>query len=128
MLLLLTFILYASLAGCAVIRSYQAKQTEQLLTTAGFWRELANTPEKQASLKSLSPATISKVKRNNDIYYIYADPYNCNCLYIGGEAEYQQYKRLEREKKLAEKQMQEYRLQEDKSINTSGRPPWWVNP
>jgi hypothetical protein len=44
--------------------------------------------------------------------YVYADPRGCACLYVGTEAQYQEYQRLELEKQLADERLsaaQEYR-------------------
>ncbi len=73
-------------------------QTEQLLAAAGFDQKLADTPEKLAHLQTLTPARkLVAQERDGHLYYVYADPDLCKCLYVGTAAQYEQA----REKQLA---------------------------
>ena len=73
-------------------------QTEELLAAAGFDQRLADTPEKLAHLQTLTPARkLVAQERDGHLYYVYADPDLCKCLYVGTAAQYEQA----RKKKLA---------------------------
>jgi hypothetical protein len=76
--------------------------TEQLLAAAGFQKKVADTPEKLAHLETLSPArTLVSHERDGHLYYVYADPATCKCLYVGTAAQYQ----LALEKRLESDQL-----------------------
>src|SRR5262245_24372487 len=86
------------LAGCVAVAllvlavgCVSAKKTESLLLEAGFKIARADTPEKQAHLRSLPEGKVIRINRNEVVYYVYADVKN-NVLYVGREPEYQQYK------------------------------------
>ena len=64
--------------------------TEQLLTGAGFQKKVADTPEKLAHLGTLTPARrLVAHQRDDQLYYVYADPAMCECLYVRTPAQYQ---------------------------------------
>jgi hypothetical protein len=64
--------------------------TEQLLAAAGFQQKVADTPAKLAHLETLTPARkLVTHQRDGHLYYVYADPETCKCLYVGTAAQYQ---------------------------------------
>ncbi len=64
--------------------------TEQLLAAAGFQQKAADTPAKLAHLETLTPARkLVAHQRDGHLYYVYADPELCKCLYVGTAAQYQ---------------------------------------
>ena len=65
--------------------------------TAGFKVVAADTPEKIESLNTLAPGKISRVGREGQLYYVFTDPYECRCMWVGQEAQYDRYRRLEAE-------------------------------
>ena len=66
-------------------------QTERLLAAAGFDQKLADTPERLAHLQTLTPARkLVLQERDGHLYYVYADPDLCKCLYVGTAAQYEQ--------------------------------------
>jgi hypothetical protein len=70
---------------------WTTKGTEQLLAAAGFEMKLADTPEKLANLNTLTPRrTLIPQERDNRLYYVYADPDLCKCLYVGTAMQYAQ--------------------------------------
>ena len=83
-----------SFATCAAVSacSAQVQNKEDMLAAAGFTLVPANTPERQASLKSLPPHKFVHQERNNAVIFTYADPTICNCLYVGNQAAYDRYK------------------------------------
>ncbi len=87
--------LSAVLVACTAMHEFSATQNEKLLRTAGFRVVAADTPEKIESLKTLAPGKISRVGRGGQIYYVFTDPYECRCLWVGQEPQYERYRRLE---------------------------------
>ncbi len=45
--------------------------------------EEANTPQKMERLRSLTPHKLIARQKNGVPYYLYADPDDCKCLFIG---------------------------------------------
>jgi hypothetical protein len=81
--------------------------TEQLLAAAGFQKKVADSPAKLAHLETLTPARKLVVhQRDGQLYYVYADPETCKCLYVGTAAQYQLAlaNRLERDQLVAMQQ------------------------
>ena len=97
-----TVLLLAALAllgaGCAAIQ----RDTGLMLTAAGFHMRPADTPERQADLRSMPPHRIVSRTENGNIVYMYADPDNCHCLYVGGNKEYSEYERLRVQRESAQ--------------------------
>ncbi len=88
-----------SLSGCVTVTEIAAatSEHEKLLETAGFKVKAGDTPERIEALNSLAPGKISRLGRGGSIYYVYADPSVCRCLWVGNEEQYQRYRRLETE-------------------------------
>jgi len=72
--------------------------TENALTQAGFQSQPADTPRRQAALRSLQPHKFSMQIRNNKAIWVYADPTICHCLYLGDQFAYDNYVARKREK------------------------------
>ena len=89
------------LAGCASYAERYAQANEEGLRAAGFTVQLADTPEKLASLKAMTQRRILVYTRLGQPYYVWPDARFCRCFYIGSEAQYQEYARLGFEQKLA---------------------------
>ena len=79
-----------ALSGCAGIISGQ----EHLLDAAGFRAEPADTPERQAMLATLPSQQFVRGADGDLVTYTYADPLVCNCLYIGTDVTYANYRHL----------------------------------
>jgi hypothetical protein len=97
--LLTAGVLMALVVGCK-----STADKENMLSAAGFKAVPADTPERQAHLKSLPNDKITPVQRNGTTYYTFADHKN-NVLYIGQEAEYQRYQNLRYQKQMADEQL-----------------------
>ena len=87
--------------GCATIRKDQTRNTEDLLIAAGFTQKVATTAEGQAKLNALQPLKMVRAMKDGKVIYVYPDPYNCKCAYVGGEQEYAEYKRLAIQQQIA---------------------------
>lgn len=55
----------------------------------------ADTPTKIQKLKSLQPLNVNYyLDKNDEPHYWLADPYECHCLYVGGQKAYQNYQNI----------------------------------
>ena len=82
-------VLATALTGCA---SVGAADTEAMLAAAQFTMKKADTPVKLAKLKALTQNKIMVHTKNGKNFYVYADAAQCQCVYIGNEASYQNYR------------------------------------
>jgi hypothetical protein len=115
----------AALGGCAAIHRSEARQTEDLLSAAGFHQFPADSPERINALKTMKPRTITTVSKNGKIYWVYPDPTNCNCLYAGTESQYQAYKRLALQKQIADENLAAAEAAQDAAMDYDMWGPWW---
>ena len=86
-------------AACAAVQRFEVRDTERMLVAAGFHMHLADTPESQEDLRSIPPHRIVRRTKDGTVVYMYADPDNCRCVYVGSTEEYSEYerRRVERE-------------------------------
>ena len=115
-------LLLAVLDGCA---SWDASSQESLLSAAGFKTRTPSTSAQEAMFARMTPYTVERRERNGRILYAYADKQK-HLLYIGGEAEYQQYKQLGLQKSIADSQLQAAQINEDATLyNRAYWGPYW---
>ena len=93
--------------GCA-----STKQTENLLSAAGFKMVPADTPQRQAHLQTLPPKKVSMTQRDGQTYFVYPDPAQ-NVLYVGQQAQYNQYQHLREQNQMAQEQLEAAQLNAD---------------
>ncbi len=74
---------------------------EALMIKAGFQVRRADTPERLAHLKTLTPLKLVRHDRAGTPHYVFADPEGCQCVYVGNEKAYQQYRKLAQESQTA---------------------------
>jgi hypothetical protein len=101
--LVLVAVLGLGLIGCATPQQ-QVAQKEDYLAAAGFTVRPANTPARQKMLISLPSHRFVQRPHKDSISYIYADPLVCNCLYVGSQMAYDQYKLLMQQQHMADEQ------------------------
>jgi len=101
---LLVSLIVAAVAGCATLQAAGTRSTEEVLSAAGFHIEAADTPEKLADLRTQPARQVLPQTRDGKTSYVYRDPSVCDCLYVGGELEYQQYQRLRIQKDIADEE------------------------
>jgi hypothetical protein len=108
---LATLALAAFALGCAT------QQQEKLLSEAGFRTKSVSTPEGQQHLKTLTQGTITPVMRGGKTYYIFPDSAQ-NRVYVGDQAQYQKYRQLRSQQKLAEEEIAaRVNTEEDKMLH-----------
>lgn len=80
-----------------------ARTTENLLGQAGFRRLPADAPNKVVHLETLPDRRlVGRVNPQGKQYYVYSDPTGCHCLYIGNAQQYETYRRLLQEYRMAQ--------------------------
>lgn len=112
------------LVGCA---STKARNTESLLSAAGFHTLTPSTPKQQSCYAALPPYQVQRRENNGKIVYAYADK-KAGLLYVGGEKEYQQFMALAQQQKIANEQLQAAQMNENASMDWDGWGPggfWW---
>lgn len=107
----------AVLGGCAAIERQDAEETENLLSAAGFVIRPADTAEKMASLQAMKQHVIIRRGTEGKLRFLYADAQVCRCLYVGTEANDQQFRKLALEQQIAVDR-------EQAAIDESVAAPW----
>ena len=82
-----------AVAGCeTTAHSVQTQETN--LAALGFVARPADTPVRQAMLAKLPPHKFLRRTRGTAVSYVYADPLDCHCLYVGSPKAFAQYRQL----------------------------------
>jgi hypothetical protein len=109
------------LAGCAALRQSDAMDMERSLAAAGFQMKMANTPKRLAQVESLPQRKLTRVPYRDESRFVYADEQFCKCVYVGTEAAYDRYQRLEIKQKIAEEKLEASMNWDDWGV----WGPWW---
>ena len=99
---LISVFLILALAGCAMNRNQKAVEMEQLLAASGFKMRLADTESKLSQLKELPQRKLVAQNWGGKVRYVYADPSDCKCAYVGDEAAYKRFQDLAVQRQIAE--------------------------
>jgi hypothetical protein len=86
--------------GCATTR-----QTEDLLSAAGFKIVAATTPQQQARLEKLPPHKVTMVQRDGKTHFVFPDM-SRHLLYVGQQAQFDEYQKLRVQKQLEAEQLE----------------------
>jgi hypothetical protein len=119
-LLLMSFSL---LAACETPQE-RVEHHEDNLAAAGFIVRPANTPEREAMLKRLPPNKFVQRAKGDTVDYVYADPLVCNCLYVGTQQAYNQYKQHQQQQNLADEQLLTADTYADSTWSWGAWGPW----
>jgi len=112
--------------GCATAEKQRAQNVEDLLLAAGFMKKFPQSPEEEAKLNSLKPLKILSVMSGREVRYVYADPYSCKCILVGGQQQFNGYQSLVLQKDVAMDNAMIYAEQMQIAAETdSGSPDWW---
>ncbi len=111
------------LAGCQTPEQRVARQADYL-AAAGFLVKPANTPERQGMLTRLPPHKFVQEITGDDVRYVMADPLVCGCLYVGTQQAYNQYKRDQQQRHLADEQAMNAQIYADSAWNWNAWGPW----
>jgi hypothetical protein len=107
--------------GCATLNKQAARSTEDRLIAAGFTMKVPTTPEGEAKIKALKPLKIARGIKDGQLIYVYPDPYNCKCAYVGGEQQYAEYRRLSIQQQIAEDNLMAADMIETDPVGSA----WW---
>jgi hypothetical protein len=92
-----------TVVGCASIRKSDAMQAERSLAAAGFQMKFATTPEQMAKVEALPQRKLTRTPGpDGKNRFVYADATYCKCIYVGTEAAYDRYQRLQIGQQVAE--------------------------
>lgn len=122
--LVLALGLSAAFAGCAPLERSSPRGMETELSLAGFKVMAADTSEKQKLLHTLPARSLTRIVRPDNVYYIYADPDLCACLYVGRETEYDHLTRLGAERRIADEQLAANEVAQDQAAGWGPVGPW----
>jgi uncharacterized protein YdbL (DUF1318 family) len=111
--------------GCAAIRKGDVDTQEQLLSASGFQMKLADTPQKLAHLQTMTSQKLVPHTKDGKLYYVYADPEFCKCLFVGNEPAYQKYQQLALQQKLSQERLNAAAMNEDAAMNWGMWGPYW---
>ena len=92
------------LNGCAESSQHRAQRLEPMLSAAGFHMLPPDTPQREQELASHTPLKMRYHFSNGKPHYWFADPYVCNCVYVGNEAEFQKYQQLKIQQQTAQRE------------------------
>jgi len=106
--------LVAFATGCST-----TKQTENLLSAAGFKITPATTSDQKAHLKSLPAGKVTSVQRGGTTYFVFPDAAR-QVLYVGQQPQYQEYQKLRLQNQMAEDQLQAAELNATPGWNSWG--------
>ncbi len=106
--------LFALVVGCA---STQSK--ENLLVAAGFKVITPKTATQEQKLKALPADKVTSVQKSGKTYYVFPDAAN-NQAYVGGPKQYQAYRQLRLEKKLANEKLEAAEMNLDPTMDWGG--------
>lgn len=89
--------------GCAQMEKSNTMATERSLAAAGFQMKYASTPEQMAKTASLPQHTLTPSPGpDGQNRFVWADAKDCKCIYVGTEAAYDRYQKLEVKQQIAE--------------------------
>jgi hypothetical protein len=112
--------LLALAVGCA---SMQTQSKENLLIAAGFKVIVPHTAAQQQKLQALPPDHVTLVQKDGKTYYVFPDAAN-NQAYVGGPTQYQAYKQLRLENKLANENLEAAEMNQDASMDWGAWGGW----
>ena len=114
-----------ALAGCTAIQKQQAAQAQQILAAAGFEMQMADTPERLATLQSVVPQRkVFSVAGTDGARFVYADALYCQCGYAGDQQAYERYQRMVIKQRLAAEQDMAEQMSDDAAMPWGPWSPW----
>lgn len=105
-------------AGCASNGNHANESNEQMLTAAGFHLYSPKNPQEEANLKAMTQRKVFFMDKAVKPTYLYADDSECDCVYVGGQAEFERFEKLVQQKQAADAVM--YQAQYNQSMYGMG--------
>ena len=79
----------------------EAIKTERVLAAAGFQMKMADTPERLAKVQGMTQRKLQPHDEDGEVFFVYADALERNCVYVGTEAAHQRYQQRALKQELA---------------------------
>jgi hypothetical protein len=98
-----------TLAGCA---SMESASEESLLSSAGFQARTPSTPKQKDAYAALPAYQLHRGTKEGKTIYVYKDE-KAGVVYIGNEAQYQQYRQAAAHAKLKEEKQVAHSMDND---------------
>jgi hypothetical protein len=111
------------LSACATPQQ-QVASKEDNLAAAGFVVRPADTPVREAMLHKLPADHFVERPHGEQVSYVFADPLVCNCLYVGNQQAYDQYRLHMQQQRLADEQQMTAQMYSDPTWNWGAWGPW----
>lgn len=125
-------ILGMALAGCAGLKAQQqarqTKSTVDLLLASGFKQVFPPNQRAADLLKAMPQRQILIGHKGPKVFYVYPDYAGCGCLYAGTPEQYQAYRNLALQARLAAEELAAARLEESMNLGWDEwgeAGPWW---
>lgn len=104
----------------------RAQRIDPVLAAAGFHMITADSPKKQSIFATLPPLKMHYyVAKDGTPRYWFADPYECNCVYVGSAKDYQRYQNLRIQQKLVKEEEQTAELNQDAAMQMNMYDPYF---
>lgn len=117
----------ATLLASCTTDAGTVQNKENNLAAAGFVVRPANTPAREAMLKRLPPNKFLTRTRGKTVNYVYADPSNCNCLYVGTQQAYSKYRMAQQQERIANRNLLAAQTYADADWDWSRWGPYFDN-
>jgi hypothetical protein len=116
------------IAACASMMqetpAQKAQRIEPLLSAAGFRMVPADSAKQQQIFTGLPPLKMNYyVGKSGKAHYWFADPYQCNCVFVGDAKAYQRYQNLRIQQKLVKEEEQTAELNQDAAMQMNMYDP-----
>ena len=115
-------VLLALTLGCATTQT-STQNKESTLVAAGFKTITPKTAAQQQKLQSLPPSKIAMINKKGKTYYIFPDAAH-NQAYVGGPKEYQAYRQLRTENRLANENLEIAEMNQDEAMEWGAWGGW----
>jgi len=116
-------VLLALTVGCATSQT-STQNKESMLVAAGFKTITPKTAAQQQKLQKLPPGKVAMINKKGKTYYIFPDAAH-NQAYVGGPKEYQEYRQLRTENKLANENLEIAEMNQDEAMEDWGAWGGW---
>ena len=102
----------------------EAIKTERVLAAVGFQMKMADTPEKLAIVHGMTQRKLQPHDEDGEVFFVYADALECNCVSGGTEAAHQRYPQRALEQKLADQARETAEMNENAAMEWNTWGTW----
>ena len=114
------------LGACATPME-RANEKNDLLSAAGFTIVPVTTDAQRLQLNTLPPNRVVQKVKDGKVMFVYADPYECGCLYIGDQTAWNNYKREQLQQHFIDQERMNAEMNQNAAWNWSmWGPGWWA--